>query len=105
MNESLQMILGGIVIAIGFGAAIAYPRLQYSALRRMRGMWRVLSLVPLAVMAVVAVITARGLVKGANLWPLLLIFTAPLATAYLLVLRLVRHVAGGTEPTGSGLDS
>ena len=28
MNENLQMILGGIIIMVGFGAAIAYPRLQ-----------------------------------------------------------------------------
>ena len=37
MNENLQMIFGGIIIMVGFGAAIAYPRLQYSALRQMRG--------------------------------------------------------------------
>jgi hypothetical protein len=75
MNENLQMILGGIIIMVGFGAAIAYPRLQYSALRKMRGVWLVLSLVPLAVMLVVGVITALALSEGANLWPILLIFT------------------------------
>ena len=96
MNESLMMIVGGTIIAIGVLATIWYPRLQYSALRQMRGVWLVLSLVPLAVMAVVGVVTARGLAEGANLWPLLLIFTAPVATAYLLVLRFVeRRVTGG----------
>jgi hypothetical protein len=91
MNEKLQMIFGGIIIMVGFGAAIAYPRLQYSALRQMRGVWLVLSLVPLAVMLVVGVVTALALSEGANLWPLLLIFTAPVATAYLAVLRFVER--------------
>ena len=95
MNDNMLAIVGGIIIAIGVLAAISYPRLQYSALRQMRGVWLVLSRVPLAVMEVVGVVTARGLAEGANLWPLLLIFTAPVATAYLLVLRFVeRRIAG-----------
>lgn len=93
MNEILQMVLGGIIIMVGFGAAMAYPRLQYSALRQMRGVWLVLSLVPLAVMLVVGVVTALALSEGANLWPLLLIFIAPVATAYLAVLRFVERRA------------
>jgi hypothetical protein len=93
MNENFQMVFGGIIIMVGFGAAIAYPRLQYSALRQMRGVWLVLSLVPLAVMLVVGVVTALVLSEGANLWPLLLIFTAPVATAYLAVLRFVERRA------------
>ena len=91
MNENLQTILGSIIIMVGFCAAIAYPRLQYSVLRQMRGVWLVLSLVPLAVMLVVGVVTALALSEGANLWPLLLIFTAPVATAYLAVLRFVER--------------
>jgi len=98
MNENLQMIFGGIIIMVGFGAAIAYPRLQYSALRQMRGVWLVLSLVPLAVMLVVGVVTALALSEGANLWPLLLIFTAPVATAYLAVLRFVERRATRRDP-------
>ena len=93
MNEILQMVLGGIIIMVGFGAAMAYPRLQYSALRQMRGVWLVLSLVPFAVMLVVGVVTALALSEGANLWPLLLIFIAPVATAYLAVLRFVERRA------------
>jgi hypothetical protein len=94
MTENLQTIFGSIIIMVGFCAAIAYPRLQYSVLRQMRGLWLVLSLVPLAVMLVVGVVTALALLQRANLWPLVLIFTAPVATAYLAVLRFVeRRVA------------
>ena len=61
----------------------------------MRGVWLGLSLVPLGVMATVAVGTASALSEGSNLWPLLLIFTAPPATVYLLVLRFAeRRVSG-----------
>lgn len=61
--------------------------------RQMRGVWLVLSSVPLAVMLIVGVVTALALSEGANLWPVLLIFTAPVATAYLAVLRFVERRA------------
>jgi hypothetical protein len=87
MGEPVQLIVGLVVIALGFAAAISYPGLQYAALRQMPGVWRALGLVPLAVMAIVVVYTVMALLEGSNLWPLLLIFTAPLATGYLLLLR------------------
>ena len=91
MTQMLQAIVGGAVILIGFGAAVSYPGLQYSAVRQLRGVWRALSLLPLAVMLVVGGITVRALSEGANLWPILLIFTAPFATAYLLLLRFIER--------------
>ena len=95
MNENVDLVVGGIVFIVGVSAACAYPRLQYLAVRQMRGVWLWLSLVPLCVMAFVAVFTVSTLSEGSNLWPLLLIFTAPIATAYLLVLRFAeRRVTG-----------
>lgn len=94
MNENLQAILGGLLILVGFVTALTYPRPQYSALRQLRVLWWVLSLVPLIVLAGVAVVTARALAEGANLWPILLIFMAPVATAYLLLLRFVERRIG-----------
>jgi hypothetical protein len=44
-------------------------------------------------MLVVAVVTALAFSEGANLWPLLLIFTAPVATAFLALLRFVERRA------------
>jgi hypothetical protein len=97
MNDIAAMVVGGIAIIIGFAAIVAYPALQYSALRQLRGVWFGLGLVPLGVMAVVGVLTAMALAKGANLWPLLLIFTAPLATTYLLLLRFAANYVGGRK--------
>lgn len=98
VTENLQTIFGSIIIMVGFCAAIAYPKLQYSALRQMRGVWLVLSLAPLVVMLVVGVVTALALSEGANLWPLLLIFTAPIATAYLAVLRFLERRVTHRDP-------
>ena len=94
MNEPAQALVGFLVIALGFAAAISYPGLQYAAIRQMPGGWRALSLVPLAVMAIVLVYTMMALADGSNLWPLVLIFTAPLATAYLLLLRFAARRFG-----------
>ena len=83
----VQMAVGFIVIVIGGFAAIAYPALQVSALRRMRGVWRLLALVPLLPMGYILVVTALALGEGSNLWPILLIFTAPFGAAYLWILK------------------
>jgi hypothetical protein len=80
------MALGLVVILIGGFAALAYPGLQVKALRRMRGVWRVLAAVPLLPMGYIIVVTALALQKGSNLWPILLIFTAPFGAAYLWIL-------------------
>ena len=48
-----EAFLGLVVIAIAFGAVIAYPPLQYSAIRQLRGGWRAFALLPLVVMGLV----------------------------------------------------
>jgi hypothetical protein len=97
MNETLQMIMGGIIIAIGFASVIAYPVLQYGALRQMRGVWLAFCLAPLVIMAAVIAFTAFALSQASNLWPLLLIFASPVATVYLLVLRFAERQMGGAR--------
>ena len=81
------MIVGGAVIIIGGLAALAYPMLQFRALRDMRGVWRALAAVPFLPMAYIIVVTLLALREGANLWPILLIFTAPIGAAYLAILQ------------------
>ena len=94
----LQMVVGALAIVIGFGAVVAYPKLQYTAIRRLRGGWRAFSLLPLGVMAVVVAVTVPAAVQGANLWPLYLIFVTPFATAYLgLLLFAHRRLGGASE--------
>ena len=46
------------------------------------GGWRVAALLPLLVVIPVVVVTIRDLQQGSNLWPLLLIFLAPVLLLY-----------------------
>ena len=103
MTEILQLSVGAAIIALGFGCAIAYPRLQYLAIRQLRGVWLAASLVPLVVMAGVGIVTVVAFAQQSNLWPLMLIFVAPLATIYLVVLRFVaRRVSGHASMPATG---
>ena len=102
MGEGLppigQMVLGLAVIAIGGLAALAYPMLQIRALREMRGVWLLLAAVPFLPMAYIIVITAMAFRQRSNLWPILLILTAPFGAAYFAILRwLHRWLARGAR--------
>ena len=98
MTEMLQMVVGGAVIIIGFLAALAYPMMQFRALRDMRGVWRLLAAAPFLPMAYIVAITAMALREGSNLWPILLIFTAPLGAAYLALLHWLHRWLGLPRP-------
>ncbi|HUG92652.1 MAG TPA: hypothetical protein VML55_17560 [Planctomycetaceae bacterium] len=85
--------LGGFLISqIGFGSAIAYVPLQIHAIRNWRGGWRLGAFVPLLLMVPVFVITVVGLVQESNLWPIYLIFLAPVGTGYLVILLVIRRL-------------
>ena len=86
-----EAFLGLVVIAVAFGAVLAYPPLQYNAIRQLRGGWRAFALLPLVVMGIVVAVTVPALIAGSNLWPLYLIFITPFAAVYLLVLRAVHR--------------
>jgi len=69
-----------------FGGLFIYPFLQYFALRRMCGGWRILAFLPLVPMCIVLIVMIQGLLQQSNLWPILFIFFAPLALVYLAIL-------------------
>ena len=82
---------GAVMIMVGFwGGVLAYPILQFIAVKRMRGGWRVLAYLPLILMAFVFLITIVGFYQQSNLWPLILILVSPLVLVYLIIL-LVSH--------------
>jgi hypothetical protein len=81
------------LIPIGiFGGILGYPFLQFLAIKRMQGGWRVLALLPLLAMIPVLFVTFLGLLQGSNIWPIILIFVAPPILAYLIVLLVVHAV-------------
>jgi hypothetical protein len=87
------MLLVAILIPVGiWGGLFAYPPLQLAALRKLRGIWRILAVLPLVPMGCVLVVTAVAFYQQSNLWPLLLIFMAPIALVYLFALMWVHRV-------------
>lgn len=83
----------GLLIPVGIlGGLFIYPFLQYFALRRMCGGWRKLAFLPLVPMSIVLIVTIQGLLQQSNLWPILIIFIAPLALVYLFILLICHKV-------------
>ncbi len=85
--ENENVISGQLIIMIGFWSGVlGYPILQFFAIKRMQGGWRVLAFLPLILMAIVFFITVVLFFQQSNLWPIILIFVAPLILVYLAVL-------------------
>ena len=85
-----------ILIPVGIlGGVFVYPVLQYLVARRMRGRWRFWALVPMVPMGFVLVVTMYSLWMQSNVWPILLIFVAPLTLLYLGVLFVVHTLIVG----------
>ena len=63
-----------------------YVITQMVAIFRLRGGWRWASLVPVIPMIYVVAVTIKAFEQQSNLWPLLLIFSSPLALVYILLI-------------------
>lgn len=95
-----------LLIPVGIlGGIFVYPVLQVIAIRSMRGRWRYLALVPFLPMAYVIPVTIVAFVQQSNLWPILLIFMAPIALIYLLVLFLTHALWGHPKVPETGSSS
>jgi hypothetical protein len=89
-----DVVVGALIIQLGGACALAYIPLQIYLFRKWRGGWRLAACLPLLLMVPVIVATAIALAKQSNLWPIVLIFAAPVGTGYLLLLMLVRWLQG-----------
>jgi hypothetical protein len=83
-----QEVLWGLVL---MGSIPAYFVLQVVLLWRLHDRWQRIAAVPLVMMVPVVAISAFGLWERATLWFIWLVFTAPLALFYLLVVMVLRH--------------
>ena len=75
-----------------------YVVLQAVALWRWRGGWRVAAAIPGVPMAAVVLYTIVAFSAGSNLFPLVLIFSAPPALLYLVILMILRRRRQRTTP-------
>ena len=74
-----------------------YVLLQAALTSRTSGGWRKASLVPAVIIVPILAYTVLAFAAQSNLWPLLMLLTAPLACLYLVVLTVVlllRRLAG-----------
>jgi hypothetical protein len=69
-----------------------YFVLQIVLYRRWHGGWRKAALVPLVGTVPITAYTLFALLKGSNLWPLVMLFTLPFAFLYLLALVIAKRV-------------
>ncbi len=82
----MEWLIGELVMLAG----PAYFFMQLLMAVRYRGHWLAFSLVPLLFMVPLAVHAGFAFASGSNLWPVLLIFAAPIAFTYLLALSIVK---------------
>jgi hypothetical protein len=69
-----------------------YVWLQARSWRRWTGVWRTAAQLAFGLMAMVLAYTLVALVKGSNLWPLMLMFSMPVAFGYLAALAVARRL-------------
>lgn len=77
----------------------AYACLQLFMMLRYSGGWRIAAGLPLLGMIPLALYTIAGLLMGANLWPLMMLFLTPPAFLYLIGLLVVRLLSRAVAPS------
>jgi hypothetical protein len=82
-------VLFPLALALSFPG---YLILQVRALLRWGGSWRTLALLPLVAVGVALAHAILALAAGSNIWPIVFIFTVPLAFLMLASLAAVRRV-------------
>jgi len=70
-----------LILQIWFGLALT-------------GRWRMAALVPLIGFVPAVIVSLDALSRGSNLWPIMIIFFAPLGCIYLLAAGIARMVFG-----------
>jgi hypothetical protein len=90
MNRPTPAWQGMLFFALMW-SPVAYLVAQVVALRRFQGGWWVAALVPLVPMAIALLYTVSAYRSGSNLFPLVLIFTSPIAFLYLVALMVLRR--------------
>src|SRR5262249_50048505 len=81
----------GVAIAFAFMLSVpGYFVLQLWFAWAFKGGWRLAALAPLAIVGPALVFSLYALSKGSNLWPITLIFLAPVGFLYLLAVGAAR---------------
>lgn len=91
MDMFLTAVLGSVAMC---APPALYVWLQWRALQRWRGGWRVMAWLPLPFAAFLVGSTVVGYAQHSNLWPLPVIFGLPLCLVFLGLAAGVRRLTG-----------
>jgi hypothetical protein len=86
--------LGDAFVTFMFLAVPGYFVLQAAALLTQRGRWRWAGIAPLLIMVPATLHAVLALSAGSNLWPIVMIFAAPIGFVYLVAFFAVRWLRG-----------
>lgn len=80
--------MDNLLWALFFG----YPIVQIFSIIKTEKWWRLFSVLPLIPMIYVIIETAKLYSQASNLWPIVYLFTAPIALLYLIILLAINKV-------------
>ena len=86
-------LVGDVVGPVIMVGVPGYFVLQGWLLYALHGGWLYAAALPLVPMVAIVVYTVHAFNKGSNLFPIILIFTAPLAFIYLSVIFVLWHLS------------
>ena len=89
IKDVANAALGLLIMGVAFYGVAKYPGLLYRSVRDMQGGWRIAALLPLLVLIPIMVVTVVALWQGSNLWPIFLIFAAPVLLVYQVALMFL----------------
>jgi hypothetical protein len=89
LSGIIEVVIGGIITS----ALPGYIALQIVTAVWFRGRWLIASFLPLVVFVPLLVQSLYALSASSNLWPILLIFFAPVGCLYLAILIVARYYA------------
>ena len=84
--EWIRGLYQAMSIPVMFWSFVLYVVLQIVAVIKLRGVWRIASLILATPMVLILLATVAGLFLGSNLWPLLMLFAGPPALLCVVVL-------------------
>ena len=98
IKDVANAALGLLIMGVAFYGVAKYPGLLYRSVRDMQGGWRIAALLPLLVLIPITVVTAVALWQGSNLWPIFLIFAAPVLLVYQAGVDVCAHADAQPRP-------
>ena len=90
-----------IVTTLPYGGIFVYPILQFWAIKRLRGWWRIVALLPLVPMVGILCLTGLMYSQGDNnMWPIPLLMFLLAALPYLILILCVHKLWSVVRPRG-----